>query len=330
MSLPLRRSVADAVDSSVGVCRSAARVPPAARAQQLADPSCLHPALWRAQAGGSGGLAGREATCPSGFGLLDAELPGGGWPVRVLTELLMVQPGVGEIRLLAPLMAELARQGRSVMLFNPPATLNAAALVELGCPPGACLVVQASPPVALPKRRPGRATGTAAEAELCWAVEQALRSGQLGALLAWPGRSLRAEALRRLQLSAQAHTGPAFLLREAAAARQPSPAPLRLALQAAGPDELSLRLFKRRGPGLAHPLKLALAPVLSDRARARALALQLAPVATAAGSTPDRPDPPPGEVGLQRPRSPVRPAGPAGSAAGGMASTRAQNAAAPL
>lgn len=327
MPLPHSPSVADAAASSVDAWRPAARVPPAARAQQLADPSCLHPALWRAQAGGSGGLAGGEATWPSGFGLLDAELPGGGWPVRVLTELLLVQPGVGEIRLLAPLMAELARQGRSVMLFNPPATLNAAALVELGCPPGACLVVQASP-AALPKRRPGRAPGTTAEAELCWAVEQALRSGQLGALLAWPGRSLRAEALRRLQLSAQAHTGPAFLLREAAAARQPSPAPLRLALQVAGPDELSLRLFKRRGPALAHPLKLALAPVLSDRARA--LALQPVPVATAAGSAPDRPDPPPGEVGLQRPRSPVRPAGPAGSAAGGMAPARAQNAAAPL
>lgn len=250
---------------------------------------------------------------------LDAELPGGGWPLRVLTELLLAQPGAGEIRLLTPLLAALAREGRCVMLFNPPATLNAPALLELGCPPAAFIVVQASqrPPL---ERRGQRAPGTAAEAELCWAVEQALRSGQLGAVLAWPGRSLRAEALRRLQLAAQSHEGPVFLLRDVSAATQPSPAPLRLALQPAGPDELSLRIFKRRGPALEQPLKVALASVLSERARALALALQPSPVAASAGPEPDRPDPSPGEAGQQRPRSPVRPAGPA--AAGGMALSR--------
>lgn len=289
---------------------SAAGAGLAHRALHLADPSLLHPAVWRAQAGGSA----REAGVASGFASLDAELPGGGWPVRALTELLLVQPGLGEIRLLGPLLAALAREGRCTMLFNPPSTLNAPALLELGCSPGACIVVKAHPLASRPRRPSGAAPGTAAMAELCWAVEQALRSGQLGAVMAWPGPTLRGEALRRLQLAAQSHEGPAFLLREATAAAQPSPAPLRLLLQPAGPDELALRLFKRRGPAHGQPLTLALAPVLSERARARALALQPAAVAASVRAEPDRPEPPSSEAGLVRPRSPVRPAGPTSGA----------------
>ena len=52
---------------------------------------------------------------------------------------------------------------------------------------------------------------------------------------------------------------------------RPSAAPLRLLLAPAGPDELALRIVKRRGPPLLQPLRLALPPVLSAPARARAL-----------------------------------------------------------
>ena len=77
--------------------------------------------------------------------------------------------------------------------------------------------------------------------------------------------------MRRLQLAAQSHEGPAFLFRAPAVARQPSPAPLRLALAGAGPDALSVRLLKRRGPVLEAPVQIALPPVLSRSARQRAL-----------------------------------------------------------
>jgi protein ImuA len=33
------------------------------------------------------------------------QLPGGGWPQGVVTELLLPHPGVGELRLLAPALA---------------------------------------------------------------------------------------------------------------------------------------------------------------------------------------------------------------------------------
>ncbi|HEX5687401.1 MAG TPA: translesion DNA synthesis-associated protein ImuA [Ideonella sp.] len=244
------------------------------RAELLAQPTRVHPGLWRAQ-GGAGAASLGSSGLPSGFAALDAELPGGGWPVRVLTELLLPGPGVGEIRLLAPLLASLARSGRGVMLFDPPAETNAVALAELGWPPGQCIVVRSRP--TSPKQMAGagmrRARRAVPGAELCWAIEQALRSGQVGAVLAWPGAAARPEALRRLQLAAQSHEGPAFLLRELSAQAQPSPAPLRVLLQPAGADDLQLQIIKRKGPAMAQPLQLTLAPVLSERALARAKAV---------------------------------------------------------
>ena len=229
----------------------------------------LHPALWRAHRLGRG--AGRALA--SGFAALDAQLPGGGWPRRVLTELLLAHPGVGEMRLLAPGLAATLRAGRLVMLFDPPATLSAWALAQLGLDAGQMLVVDGRGMLAAEAGIHPRPAG-----DSLWALEQALKSGHVGALLAWLPPRLRAERLRRLQLAAQAHDGPAFMLREIAARQHPSAAPLRLTLEPAGADRLALHLFKRRGPPLAAPLQLTLPPVLSAaaqrKARTRAAARQ--------------------------------------------------------
>ena len=48
----------------------------------------------------------------SGFPALDAELPGGGWPAGVLTELLPENIGIGEVRTLGPALSQLSKQGR--------------------------------------------------------------------------------------------------------------------------------------------------------------------------------------------------------------------------
>lgn len=44
----------------------------------------------------------------SGFAKLDRCLPGGGWPQQALTEILIEQYGVGELRLLMPALAQLS------------------------------------------------------------------------------------------------------------------------------------------------------------------------------------------------------------------------------
>ena len=65
---------------------------------------------------------------------LDAQLRGAGWARRAPTELLLPHPGVGDIRLVAPSLAAAPRHatGRLVMLLDPPATLSADALPQLG------------------------------------------------------------------------------------------------------------------------------------------------------------------------------------------------------
>ena len=256
----------------------------------------LHPSLWRAHQLGRVERRG----WPSGFAALDAELPGGGWPAGALTELLLPHPGVGELRLLAPALAAVQRGARPVMLVAPPARPCGWAWRAMGLELSRMLVVDpsgsaawagsadhdgdepgragsAEPGGPRPQAAQGRGRPERATAALLWALEHALRSGQLGALLAWLPARLPADALRRLQLAAQGHEGPVFLLRDLAAARQASPAALRCALQPAGPDTLELRLLKRRGPPRDDPLRLALPPVLTARACARSSA-RAAPV----------------------------------------------------
>ena len=247
----------------------------------------LHPDLWR------GHQFGRHAEqgLPSGFAVLDAQLPGGGWPRRALTELLLPHPGVGEIRLLSHCLSATQRTGRPVMLFDPPASLSGWALAQLGLDVEQLLIIvtraQIVPGHAGRTGWGGGAAGlqghgageagaaihqtdeTNIDARL-WALEQALKSGHVGAVLAWLPSRLRTERLRRLQLAAHAHDGVAFVLREMAAAQRPSAAPLRLALRPGGADVLAVRLLKRWGPPLEAQLQLSLSPVLCRSARQRA------------------------------------------------------------
>ena len=235
-------------------------------------PESLHPALWLAHQLGRHA----DAALPSGFPALDAQLPGGGWPRRALTELLLAHPGVGEIRLLAACLVTTQKAGRLVMLFDPPAALSASALAQLGFNVDQLLIISTRTRVI-----PG--------SDSLWALEQALKSGHVGAVLAWLPPRLRTERLRRLQLAAQAHDGPAFVFCEMSAAQRPTAAPLRLALRPGGADVLAVRVLKRRGPPLEAPLLLALPPVLSatalQRAGAGSGAGVAAPSPSASGST---------------------------------------------
>ena len=233
-------------------------------------PETLHPALWRAHQLGSG----RTQAVASGFAPLDAELPGGGWPRAAITELLLSHAGIGELRLLAPALRQVVQAGRVVMLFDPPWPLCAPGWQQLGMAVEQWVVVQARARVRAPVRE------LLPHADVLWALEQALKSGHVGAILAWLPARLRADVLRRLQLAAQAHNGPAFLLRDLSAQMRPSPAPLRLALQPAGVDRLAVRVLKRRGPALLQVLHLALPAVLPrpQRSRAEPLADEQAPL----------------------------------------------------
>lgn len=191
---------------------------------------------------------------PSGFAALDAELPGAGWPLGMVTELIARDPGIGELRLLIPLLRQLTLERRIVLLLAPPMTPYAPALAAFGVDLDYLIVIRASH-----------------AADRLWAVEQTLKSSSFGALLAWlPQQRTRPEHLRRMQLAAQSCRGPVFLLRELPAQFESSPAPLRLLLLPRPAQRLSVQILKRRGPLLADPLELILPqPPLSLQLRQR-------------------------------------------------------------
>jgi len=206
-------------------------LPPAAPVHET-----IHPALWRGSQ-----LAGRPGRCvATGHPGLDAELPGRGWPAGTLVDLLLAGPGIGEIRLLRPALAALPPQ-RRIILLQPPLPPNIACWASWGLDPDQLLWVR--------PRRP---------ADALWAAEQILKNGSCGALLHWQA-AVQHASLRRLHLAAQSSDTLFFMLRPSAAAHAPSPAPLRLALEAA-PGGVRVAVLKRRGPVCAQPFVVPLAP----------------------------------------------------------------------
>ena len=207
--------------------------------------------VWRANALGTRGIAAHG----SGFARLDAELPGAGWPVGMLTELIARHTGIGEMRLLVPTIRELTRAGKVVILLAPPLIPYAPALASFGIDLDYLIIIQA-----------------ANAADRLWAVEQTLKSASFGALLAWlPQQRTRGEHLRRMQLAAQTANGPVFLFRDLEAQFNTSPAPLRLLLLPRPNEQLSVQILKRRGPVMAMPMLLDLPrPTAAIQLRPRA------------------------------------------------------------
>lgn len=184
--------------------------------------------LWR---------AGRQGhawpTLPSGHPQLDALLPGGGWPAAMLTEIAVERWGSGELALFMPLLAKLCVAGSEqaggwIAWIAPPFLPYAPALAAAGVDLARVLLVRVSD-----------------DGESLWATEQALRSGACRAVLAWAGRA-DGRQLRRLQLAAESGRAPLILFRPPGALAGPSPAALRLRLQA-GADGACLQLVKHRG-----------------------------------------------------------------------------------
>ncbi|MBV8504107.1 MAG: translesion DNA synthesis-associated protein ImuA [Paucibacter sp.] len=205
----------------------------------------LPPEVYRAD-----GLDGSRPGLPSGFARLDAELPGGGWLLGGLNEILVELPGALEWRLLTPLLSN--RRDRPVLLIAPPHLPHLPGLSS-----GPLLLIQPQTP----------------QLRL-WALEQAIRSGDGGAVLAWLPeiRDARPEQIRRLQAHALASHVPIFVFRPQAAAAQSSAAPLRVQLRAREPWQIEAHIHKRRGP--AHEGWLALdatptqlEPLLTPRMR---------------------------------------------------------------
>lgn len=171
--------------------------------------SLLGPRLWRAQE-----KAAIRAE-PTGHAELDRALPGGGWPIGAVSELLYPRYGVGELSLALPLLARLTQAGRPVAFVAPPMLPYAPRLAASGVQLDRMLVVDVS-----------ASRDRDAEADPLWATEQLLRAGA-GAVLLWIGKA-QAQSLRRLQLAAEGQDSCVLLLRPDRFAAESTPSALRL------------------------------------------------------------------------------------------------------
>ena len=202
-----------------------------------------NPAIWR----GDQYAKVAVESIPTGFAELDAQLPGRGWPRAALTELLISQRGIGELRLLLPALVHLSKDDKWLVLVAPPHRPFAPGFESLGVNLSRLIVVE-----------------TKSDGESLWAAERCLRSGSCAAVLAWPGSGPRTQ-LRRLQLAAEEGKSLGVVFGSTRNAAHPSPAPLRIQL-AASRGKLELQILKRRGGGWAPPLALDLErPANPDR-----------------------------------------------------------------
>ncbi|MBL8267701.1 translesion DNA synthesis-associated protein ImuA [Steroidobacter sp.] len=178
---------------------------------------------------------------PSGSAQLDAVLPGGGWQSGTVVELMPMQDGIGELRLLMPALARITHSERHVAMIAPPYIPFAPALLRHGLRLEHFWIIRAQ-----------NAT------DILWSAEQTLRCKSFGAVLAWP-LTIRDREVRRLQLAAEAGSSIGFVYRPPSAAREASPAAVRLRLQTSADGLLNIDVVKCRGARAGMSLGIAVA-----------------------------------------------------------------------
>lgn len=200
----------------------------------IRHPERIHPALWRAT------QLARPArpTVATGFPALDHALPGQGWPVGQLIELMPERPGCGELQLFRPALMRQSPE-RSIALVQPPHPPCIQAWAHWQLSPERLLWIQPS---------------TIADA--LWATEQILRHNTCAAVFCWAD-PIRPANLRRLHLLAQQSDSLCIMMRPMAARRQASAAVLRMALQPCRRG-VQVHIVKRQGAVSPAPLILQL------------------------------------------------------------------------
>jgi protein ImuA len=182
----------------------------------------------------------QEKTVATGHASLDAHLPGRGWPLGNLVEILQGQAQQHVWQLVGPALAAVMQEGDPAVLVHPPYQPFGPSLRAQGIEAERLLCVQ-----------------TDKVASRLWATEQALRCADVCAVLAWLPQA-RNEDLRRLHLCAQSGEKLLLVFRGLDARQQSSAARLRLQVQ--GTERMEVLILKRRGPPLLQPLVLRSQP----------------------------------------------------------------------
>lgn len=204
------------------------------------------PALWRGR-----DRYTAESSIPTGFTRLDNALPGRGWSIGGVTELLLEQQGIGELSLLLPGLRQVTAATTSDMSSSENAHANSHAnnqanngantsnnpadSPDLASKSWAALINPPHIPYAPAFSNAGIALdrlliiNSGDDINTLWATEQVLRSGLFGAVVAWVQKT-SAQRQRRLQLAAEAGGSWATLYRPLRDRKEHSPVSTRICL----------------------------------------------------------------------------------------------------
>ncbi len=194
------------------------------------------PRLWR----GHSAVGGAVQTLPTGFCLLDEVLPGGGWPLGAMSELLVPTAGIGELCLAAPALRAVTQAAQQAVLIAPPYLPFAPALEHAQIDLQYLLLIK-----------------TRQREQALWAADKALRNPACALLLLWVDAATPNLLLRRLQVAAREGNTVLLLYRSepADAYNRNSWASIRLRLHA---YNKGLKLDLLKAPGLLQARSLLL------------------------------------------------------------------------
>lgn len=178
----------------------------------------------------------------TGYSQLDKQLHYSGWPQGCLSELLLSNNGIGEIRLLSPLIASLNRQAGYIGWINPPYLPYAPALAAQGLQLDKMLLIR-----------------TTSLQDTIWSAQQAMASKACAAVLVWlPKKQLTTE-IRKLSLATKAGNCWGFIIRDHHLQQQASSAALRLVMQTQS-NKQQLEIIKQPGGWSGQKISLNLFP----------------------------------------------------------------------
>lgn len=140
----------------------------------------IHKDLWK----GPGKLK-ESSSISTGYSQLDQYLPGGGWPIGALTEILLANTEQPPLWLIVPALAKLECEKRWQAWIAPTGIPYAPAIANTGIDISKTLVICPS-----------------TYKDILWATEQTLDSGACSAVLFWPHKMLTTTS-RRLQIAAK-------------------------------------------------------------------------------------------------------------------------------
>ena len=178
--------------------------------------------------------ADADGPVSSGCGALDRLLPGPGFRRGTLAEWIAADSAGGAATLAFCTARQACDQGGALVVLDSQREFYPPAAVRLGIEPQNLVVVQCC-----------------REAEAAWALDQALRSAAVAAVVAWPA-ALEGHAFRRLQLAAEEGGSLGLLIRPPAARSELSWADVRLWVEplpaaACGPRRVKIEVLRSRG-----------------------------------------------------------------------------------